>query len=121
VNSVRQFVRLTSQIGTSIALEDALDADYPNEALIEQRVKEVAEAQVAQVRMRALQEVRIRRVLTPAQQATLRELRLKAREADGRRQQRMQNEGRRPRNGPTQGNGIAPGPELRRNNLQRRP
>jgi len=55
------------------ALEDALDADYPSEALVEQRAKEVGEAQVAAVRMRALREVRIRRILNPEQQARLRE------------------------------------------------
>lgn len=107
-----------------IALEDALDADNPDEALIEKRVRAVADAQVAQVRLRALQEVRIRRVLTPAQQATLRDLRLRAREEEARRQQRRQNqnnEGRRPGNRPTQGNGIAPTPRLRPNNLLRRP
>ena len=104
------------------ALDDALDADYPNEALIEQRAKEFSEAQAAAVRLRVLRELRIRRVLTPAQQATLRELRRRAHEAETQRQQRIQNQnndGRRPRNGPTQGNGIAPG--LRRNNLPRRP
>lgn len=108
-----------------IALEDALDADYPNEALVEQRAKEVGEAQVAAIRMRSVREVRIRRVLTPEQQAKLREIRLKVREAEAikQRQQRMQNQinERRPRNGPTQGNGIAPDTGLRRNNLPRRP
>jgi Spy/CpxP family protein refolding chaperone len=108
-----------------MALEDALDADYPNEALVEQRAKEVGEAQVAAIRMRAVREVRIRRVLTPDQQAKLREIRFKVREAEAikQRQQRIQNQinQRRPRNGPTQGNGIAPDPSLRRNNLPRRP
>ena len=106
------------------ALEDALDADYPNEALIEQRVKELGEAQAAVVRLRVRRELRIRRVLTPAQQATLRELVRKAHEAETQRQQRNQNqnnEGRRPRNGPTQGNSIAPEPGIRRNGLPRRP
>jgi len=106
-----------------MAWEDALDADYPNEALIEKRVKELGEAQVAQVRLRSLQELRIRRLLTPAQQATLRDLRLRAREAEAHRQRRIQNQNdvRRPRNGPTQGNGIAPSPGSRPNNLLRRP
>ena len=105
-----------------LALEKALDADYPNETLIEQRVKEVGEAQVAAVRLRALREIRIRQVLTTAQQAMLREIRRKAHEAELHRQQRPQNQdGRRPRSGPTQGNSIAPVPEVRRNNLPRRP
>jgi len=119
--TVNQRLRLAQ-----IALEDALDADYPNQSLVEQRAKEVGEAQVAAIRMRALREVRIRRVLTPEQQAKLREIRVKVREAEAikQRQQRIQNqinEGRRPRNGPNQGNGIAPGPGIRRNGLPRRP
>lgn len=107
-----------------IALEDALDADYPNEALVAQRAKEVGEAQVAVVRMQALREVRIRRVLTPEQQAKLRELRLRARENDTVRQQRLRdrrNEGRRGRNLPNQGNGVAPRQGLRGKNLPTRP
>jgi Spy/CpxP family protein refolding chaperone len=102
-----------------IALEDALDADYPNEALVEQRAREVGEAQVAAVRMRSLREVRIRRILTPEQQAKLRELRLQAREVESRRQQRRQNplnEGRRPRNPVNQGNSVAPRREFPRKN-----
>ena len=106
------------------ALEEALDADNPNEALIELRVKEIGEVQAAAVRLRVRRELRIRRVFTPAQQVMLRELRRKAHEAEAQRQQRIQNqnnEGRRPRNRPNQGNSIAPGPDLRRNNLPRRP
>lgn len=107
-----------------MALEDALDADYPNEALVAQRAKEVGEAQVAVVRMQSLREVRIRRVLTPEQQAKLRELRLKAREAETVRQQRLRdriNEGRRGRNLPNQGNGVAPRQRLRARDLPLRP
>jgi len=119
--AVNQRLRLAQ-----MALEDALDADYPNEALVEQRAKEVGEAQVAAIRMRAVREIRIRRVLTPEQQAKLREIRLKVREAEAikQRQQRIQNQidqRRRLRNGPTQGNGIAPDPGPRRNSLPRRP
>jgi len=122
-NKDEQFVVNQRLRRARMALEDALDEDYPNEALIEQRVKEVGEAQAAQARMKALQELRIRRVLTPAQQATLRELRQSIRDAELRRQRRMQNQndGRPLRNGQTQGNGVAPGPALRRNTLPRRP
>ena len=107
-----------------MALEDALDADYPDEALVEQRAKEVGEAQVAVVRMQALREVRIRRVLTLEQQAKLRDLRLKAREAEAVRQQRLRNrinEGRGGRNLPNQGNGVAPRQGLRGKDLSGRP
>jgi len=134
VNSVRQFGHSYHEQGRTIvvnerlrlaqrALEDALDADYPSEALVEQRAKEVGEAQVAAVRMRALREVRIRRILNPEQQARLREVRLKIREAEAfkQRQQRIQNnEGRRRRNLPNQGNSIGRNRHAR-NNLRRTP
>ncbi|HXM36547.1 MAG TPA: hypothetical protein VN920_15235, partial [Pyrinomonadaceae bacterium] len=118
--TVNQRLRLAQ-----MALEDALDADYPNEALVEQRAKEVGDAQVAAIRTRALREVRIRRVLTPEQQGKLREIRLKVREAEviKQRQQRIQNQindRRRPRNLPNHGNSIAPEPGMRRNDLPRR-
>ena len=48
----------------NLALETALDADSPDESLVEQRLRDVAAAQSAQMRMRILTEVRIRRVLT---------------------------------------------------------
>jgi Spy/CpxP family protein refolding chaperone len=93
------------------ALEAALDADNPDEAVVEQRVRDVAAAQSAAMRMRILTEVRIRRVLTLEQLGILRSLRQQARDSrrnrvldnsNGQRQQdnrpRMQN----------QRNGIAP-------------
>jgi Spy/CpxP family protein refolding chaperone len=49
---------------TNLALEAALDADNPDEAVVEQRVRDVAAAQAAAMRMRILTEVKIRRVLT---------------------------------------------------------
>jgi Spy/CpxP family protein refolding chaperone len=64
---------------TNLALEEALDADSPDESVIEQRLRDVAAAQAAAMRMRVLSEVRIRRVLTPEQLITLRTLRQKAR------------------------------------------
>src|SRR6185295_9933066 len=74
---------------TNQALEAALDADNPDEAVIEQRVRDVAAAQSAQMRMRILTEVRIRRVLTLEQLGILRTLRQQARET--RRNQRLDN------------------------------
>jgi Spy/CpxP family protein refolding chaperone len=62
------------------ALEEALDSDTPDEALVEQRVHDVAAAQAAAMRMRILTEVRIRRVLTVEQRNILRTLRQQARE-----------------------------------------
>jgi Spy/CpxP family protein refolding chaperone len=96
---------------SNIALQQALDADNPDEAVVEQRLRDAAAAQAASTRMRVLTEVRIRRVLTPEQQATLRSLRLQA--AGARREQRLENrparqgvDGTRP--AANQRNGLAP-------------
>jgi Spy/CpxP family protein refolding chaperone len=64
----------------NIALDQALDADPPDENLIEQRINELATAQAAQLRMRIHTEMRIRRILRPEQIATLRRLRLQLRD-----------------------------------------
>lgn len=65
---------------TNKALQNALDADNPDEALLENLIKDVAAAQAAAMRLRILNEVRIRRVLTAEQIHTLRRLQLAARE-----------------------------------------
>lgn len=57
-------------------LEQTLDEDNPDEDLVERRVREVALLQAAQMRLRVLSEVRIRRVLTAEQRALLRRFRL---------------------------------------------
>jgi Spy/CpxP family protein refolding chaperone len=96
---------------TNQALEAALDADNPDEGLVEQRVRDVAAAQSAQMRMRILTEVRIRRVLTLEQLGVLRSLRQQARDArrnrvlDNSNSQRQQDNGARIQN---QRNGVAP-------------
>lgn len=64
----------------NIALDQALDADPPDENLIEQRVNELAAAQTAQLRLRIQTEIKIRRILHPEQIATLRRLRLQVRD-----------------------------------------
>jgi Spy/CpxP family protein refolding chaperone len=64
---------------TNEALDEALDADNPDQNLVEQRLRDFAAAQSAAVRLRVLSEVRIRRVLTPEQLITLRMLRQRAR------------------------------------------
>jgi len=64
----------------NVALDQALDADPVDEALIDQRLNELAAAQAAQMRMRIHTELRIRRELRPEQLATLRRLRLQARD-----------------------------------------
>ena len=71
------------------ALEEALDADNPDESVVEQRLRDVAASQAAAMRMRVLSEVRIRRVLTPEQLITLRTLRQNAR--NRRRERQIEN------------------------------
>jgi len=107
----------------NLALETVLDADNPDEALVEQRLKEVAAAQSASMRMRILTEVRIRRVLTLDQLGILRTLRQEARDArrdrlreNPNRQRRQEAEGNRAIQ--NQRNGVTP--LFQRRPLQRR-
>ena len=81
------------------ALDDAIEADNSSEALIEQRARELADVQAAATRMRAITEIRIRRVLTPDQLTKLRALRQQA--LNQREEQRNQgnNDQVRPRDG----------------------
>jgi Spy/CpxP family protein refolding chaperone len=58
-----------------LALDQAIYSDDANEAVVEQRAVEVAAAQAAEVRLRALTELSIRRVLTPEQLNTFRTIR----------------------------------------------
>ena len=57
------------------ALDQAIYSDNANEAEIDQRARELAEAQAAEIRMRATTELNIRRVLTPEQLNTFRTIR----------------------------------------------
>jgi Spy/CpxP family protein refolding chaperone len=57
------------------ALAEAIESPTPNEALIDQRSHEVADAQAATIRLRSLTEARILQVLTPEQRIRLREMR----------------------------------------------
>jgi len=57
------------------ALAEAVESPTPNESLIEQRSREVAEAQASTIRLRSLTEARILQVLTPEQRVKLREMR----------------------------------------------
>lgn len=63
---------------TNRALEAVLDAESPDEALVEQRMQEASAAQAAAMRMRILTEVRIRKVLTAEQRTLLRTMRQEA-------------------------------------------
>jgi Spy/CpxP family protein refolding chaperone len=71
------------------ALEASLDVENPDEAVVEERVREVAAARASAMRMRILTEVRIRRVLTAEQRIVLRSLQQQAKEI---RRQRLQND-----------------------------
>src|SRR6266446_4855252 len=106
------------------ALETELDSDNPDEAIVEQRVRDVAAAQAAAMRMRILTEIRIRRVLTPEQRIILRSLQLQVKDARRERlltspneRQRQQEE--RSRSMQNQRNGL--GPILPRSENPRRP
>ncbi|HST53588.1 MAG TPA: Spy/CpxP family protein refolding chaperone, partial [Pyrinomonadaceae bacterium] len=60
------------------ALDEAIYSDNVDESLIEQRARDVAEAQAALVRFRAQTELRVRRILTTEQLQTFRNLRQEA-------------------------------------------
>ena len=76
-------------------LEEGLDADSPDETLIDQRVRDLVAAQTAAIRMRILTEVRIRKVLTAEQLVTLRTLRMQARRTERERRRDERQEQRR--------------------------
>lgn len=60
------------------ALSEAIQSPTPDEALIEQRSKEVADAQATTIRLRSLTEARILQVLTQEQRVKLRQLQAQA-------------------------------------------
>lgn len=104
------------------ALEEALNAETPDEAVVEQRLRDVAAAQASVMRMRILTEIRIRRVLTVEQRKLLRSLQQQAQQTRRERllnnaEQRQQPREERPR-GLNQRNGLRP--LLPRRNNQRR-
>jgi Spy/CpxP family protein refolding chaperone len=89
------------------ALDRALDSDPLDENMVEQRMAELNAAQAAQLRMRVSTEMRVRRVLTREQLATLQSLRLQLRDfVNGPRQNNARPDA--PDRRPNQGNGIAP-------------
>jgi Spy/CpxP family protein refolding chaperone len=78
------------------ALADAIESSTPNETLIEQRSREVAEAQATTIRLRSLTEARILQVMTPEQRTRLREMRQRN-QALRRQNQQLPDNGLRPR------------------------
>ena len=106
------------------ALNEALNSENPDEALVEQRLRDLASAQAAAARMRVLTEIKIRRVLTKEQRTTLRALQAQA--LENRREQRQlenseqrQQRVERRRALQNQRNGL--GPLIRQRENQRRP
>ena len=79
----------------NVALDQALDTEPTDQNLIDQRLNELAAAQTAQMRMRIQTELKIRRELRPEQLATLRQLRLQARDFMGAQRPRNQRPPRR--------------------------
>jgi Spy/CpxP family protein refolding chaperone len=57
------------------ALADAMEAPTPNEDLIKQRAKELADAQSAMTQLQALRQARVLQILTPDQRIKLKEIR----------------------------------------------
>jgi Spy/CpxP family protein refolding chaperone len=104
------------------ALESALDSDNPDEAAVEQRMKDFAAAQAEAMRMRISTEVKIRRVLTVEQRILLRSLRQQAREMQRERIEMRDQRQRRREDLPNmrnQRNGA--GPFFPGRNIQRQP
>jgi Spy/CpxP family protein refolding chaperone len=93
------------------ALDEAIYADNPDDRVIEERVREVGAAQSAVLRMRALTELKIRRVLSTEQLNTFRQLQ---------RRQRMRQQRQRMNQNPPQGDFDGDAPEPLRNRRQRR-
>ena len=69
------------------ALDEALDADSPDQSLIEQRIQAVSAAQADAMRMRIKTEVKIRTVLTNEQRIMLKEMRRSVHQLRDRRRQ----------------------------------
>jgi Spy/CpxP family protein refolding chaperone len=101
---------------SNLALQQALDVYNPDEAVVEERLRDVAAAQAASMRIRVMTELSIRRVLTPEQHAVWQSLVHQANAG------RSGDNPRRPAvNGlrPNQRNGLTPFP--RRNAVPRNP
>jgi Spy/CpxP family protein refolding chaperone len=102
------------------ALDEALDSDTPDEALIEQRVRDVSAAQAAAMRIRISTEIKVRRVLTAEQRTVLRSLQHQALELQ--RERRLANpNAQRKREERTLQNRNGLGPLLRPRDNPRRP
>jgi Spy/CpxP family protein refolding chaperone len=112
------------------ALADAMESPNPNEAVIKQRAKELADAQSAVTQLQALRQARVLQILTPEQRIKLKEIRERQREANqakrreqmgqGGNQQLPRIVGRRQNGAPRNGNANPP-LGLRQRKLMRPP
>ena len=105
------------------ALAEAVEAPTSNEALIEQRSHELADAQAATIRLRSLTEARIRQVLTPDQRLKLIEMRQRNQAArrEGNQQQQLPGNLLRQRQQRMQRNGNVPPLRPNQRKLTRQP
>jgi len=83
-----------------LALNEAMESANPNEEIIKQRAKELADAQSAVTQIQALRQARVLQILTPDQRIKLKEIRERAQEV--RREQKG-------------ANALAPNRQLKRN------
>ncbi len=60
---------------TKLALAEAMEAQNPNEDMIKQRAKELADAQSVMTQLQALRQARMLQILTPDQRVKLKEIR----------------------------------------------
>ena len=83
-----------------LALNEAMESANPNEEIIKQRAKDLADAQSAVTQLQALRQARVLQILTPEQRVKLKEIRERAQSL------------RREQQG---ANALAPGRPLKRN------
>lgn len=91
IRAIREGNReLRRQIGQRIraarmALDSAIYVENADDGVVEQRARELAEAQSAQIRLQAQTELSVRRILTPEQLQMFRDLRTRAEQRRNRR------------------------------------
>ena len=73
------------------ALDEAMEAQNPNEDVIKQRAKELADAQSAKTQLEALRQARVLQILTPDQRIKLKEIRERNQAVRRANQQQPQN------------------------------
>jgi Spy/CpxP family protein refolding chaperone len=71
------------------ALTEAMESPAPNEELIKQRAKELADAQSAMTQLNALRQARVLQILTPEQRVKLKEIRERNQALKRQQQQQM--------------------------------